>query len=964
MSILRRDDSAGPLPPLPAWRRWGAAVLVLAAIELLNLAAWRALAPSTDAPAVAPRVAGLAYNAFQRWESPLAQDRPDPARLEADVRILAGMTSRLRTYSTLELPDLPALAGRYGLELTAGAWLDSRADHNDREVEAVIAAARQHRHVTRVIAGNETQLHGTVSFAALAAHLDRLRRELDVPVSTAEPWHVWLRRPELARHVDFITVHLLPYWERVPVEGAVDEALRRYDEVRRRFPGTPVVIGEIGWPSGGDRLGLAQAGPAEQALFIRHFLARVAGAPPDYYLMEAVDQPWKRVTEGPAGPHWGLLDAQRVPKFDWSGPVVADPYAGGKAIASGLLGAALALPLLLAASRWRWPARLALGVIVQAVVSLGLAAMTVPLDAYLRPLDLAVLALLMPLLVLTAAMLLAQGFEFAELYWDGALRRRLGPRPPSSDRPAAFVSVHLACSREPPAMVIDTLERLRALDWPAFEVVVVDNNTPDPADWEPVAAHVEAIERSRAEHGGHGPRVRFVRQAVCPGFKAEALNIALAHTDPRATWIGVVDADYRVEPGWLAGMAGHFEDPQVAVVQAPQAHRDGRGPAWRRWMHWEYEGFFRLGMHHRHERNALVQHGTMALVRRSALEAVGGWSSSTLCEDTELGLRLLAEGHRLAYVDRPFGAGLLPADLAAYRRQRERWAQGAMQILRRHAATLLGRSRLTLAQRYHFVAGWLPWIGDALHLAFSLLALAWTVALLLAPGTVGVPALAFLVPLAVFFVVRVIAAPLLYARRVGCGAGDIVGAAIAGVSLSHPIARGVWAGLAGRSGTFVVTRKGVGATGAAAPRRDAGLREERALLGALLGAAGAVAWQRPAGDPEHLAWIAVLLLQAMPYAAALILERLSRRAPMDANPARSVPQRRRAGPPQMALADRSAARSSMSTPSSARIALVCSPSEGMSPSRSSSAGLDPGGHRAGKGPAGDPMVVQRRRAAS
>jgi hypothetical protein len=457
--------------------------------------------------------------------------------------------------------------------------------------------------------------------------------------------------------------------------------------------------------------------------------------------------------------------------------------------------------------------------------------------------------------------------------------------------------------------------------------------------------------------------VRFVRQAVCPGYKAEALNIALAHTDPSASWIAVVDADYRVEPGWLAEVAGHFEDPQVAVVQAPQAHRDGQGPAWRRWMHWEYEGFFRLGMHHRHERNALVQHGTMALVRRAALEQVGGWSSSTLCEDTELGLRLLAEGHRLAYVDRAFGAGLLPADLAAYRRQRERWAQGAMQILRRHAATLLGRSRLTLAQRYHFVAGWLPWIGDALHLAFSLLALAWTAALLLAPGVVGVPALAFLVPLAVFFVVRVIAAPLLYIRRVGCRVGDVVGAAIAGVSLSHPIARGVWAGLAGRAGTFVVTRKGApGKT--TVPRRDAGLREERALLAALLGAAAAVAWQRPAGDPEHLAWIAVLLLQAVPYAAALLLEHLSRHAPLGTRPARGVGEPQPAGAPQMAWADRSAARSSVSTPSSARMASVCSPSAGMAPSRSSSIGSDPGGHRAGRGPAGDPMVVQRRRAAS
>ncbi len=97
-----------------------------------------------------------------------------------------------------------------------------------------------------------------------------------MPVSTAEPWHIWLRQPELAAHVDFITLHLLPYWEGVPVEAALDEALQRYAQVRARFPGKPIVIGEIGWPSGGAAIGVAQATPAAQAIFVRTFLARVA----------------------------------------------------------------------------------------------------------------------------------------------------------------------------------------------------------------------------------------------------------------------------------------------------------------------------------------------------------------------------------------------------------------------------------------------------------------------------------------------------------------------------------------------------------------------------------------------------------------------------------------------------------------------------------------------------------------
>ncbi len=120
-----------------------------------------------------------------------------------------------------------------------------------------------------------------------------------MPVSTAEPWHIWLSQPELAGHVDFITVHLLPYWEGVPVEAALDEALRRYAEVRARFPDKPVVIGEIGWPSGGDAVGVARPRRRRRPVFVRALPgARRHALNLDYYLMEAVDQPWKRATEG------------------------------------------------------------------------------------------------------------------------------------------------------------------------------------------------------------------------------------------------------------------------------------------------------------------------------------------------------------------------------------------------------------------------------------------------------------------------------------------------------------------------------------------------------------------------------------------------------------------------------------------------------------------------------------------
>ena len=856
---------------------------IAALVLLLNLAVWFAFNPPLAAPDAPSRVAGLAYNAFQRWESPLSQRYATETELAADLRLLAGLTGRLRTYSSAEFPALPALAQQHGLKLSGGVWLDRRLDNNEREIAAVIDAARRHPNIERVIAGNETQLHHTLSPAELMAYLDRLRAALPVPVSTAEPWHIWLHQPELAAHVDFITVHLLPYWEGVPMEAALDEALLRYGQIRARFPDQPVVIGEIGWPSGGDAVGAALATPAAQAAFVRGFLARAGTGALDYYLMEAVDQPWKRTTEGPVGANWGLLDAARRPKFEFTGPIYAEPYWRTKALVSSALGLAAMLPFLLAFARMRLAGRLAFALSAQAVASFAVLLATLPLVHYLRASDVAAFAILVPALAVMASILLAQAFEFSELFWAGSLRHQAQPRTQAAGVPLPFVSIHLACSNEPSDMVIATIDSLLALDWPAFEILVIDNNTQDPVLWRPVQAHVQA--RMQAPQPSADPQalphLRFVHLPVWPGFKAGALNYALEQTDPRAAWVAVVDADYLVQPGWLRALSGYFDDPDVGIVQAPQAHRDWGGQRLRRMMNWEYDGFFRIGMHHRHERDAIVQHGTMTLIRAATLRHLGGWATDCVCEDTELGLRVLQVGRSAVYVDRVLGTGLVPTDFAAYRRQRRRWAQGAMQILRRHARALFGPSPLRLGQRYHFVAGWLPWIGDALHLVFSLAAMAWTVGLVAAPQLFGVPFALFVVPLAVFFLARLVLGPLLYWRRVPCPTTDILGAALAGMGLSHTIARGVIAGLTRRRATFDVTPKGPTPVPAGPGQGEsdsafAPVREEAALLLGLLVCMAGLALHREPGDTAQAVWMIVLGMQSLPYAAALACVTLSR----------------------------------------------------------------------------------------
>lgn len=841
------------------------ALLLAATIVALNFIVWQSLNPALDAPDFHGRVSGMAYNVFQRWDDPIKREFPTTDEVDADLAILAGYTNRIRTYSSSEVPELPALAQRHGLRLTAGVWLDRRSLNNRREMEAAKSAARLRPSVERIMVGNEVLLRGDMTAPELIGYLNEMRKATDVPVSTAEPWHVWMRHPELARHVDFLTVHLLPYWEGLPPGEALNHALERLDQLRRRFPDRQIVIGEIGWPSQGDRFEGAYTGRAVQAQFIREFVTLARRQSIDYYLMEAVDQPWKSANEGRVGAYWGVFDADRTPKFPMTGPVNDDPHWADKALAASLLAFGPILWFLVAFARMRLASRVMFATVIQAVASLGVWLIALPFEYYLRPTDWVALGLLLPSLGAMVAILLANAFEFVEMYWPGNLRRAFEPRPLPAGVREPRVSLHLACCNEPPEMVIATLDSLARLDYENFEVLVVDNNTKDEALWRPVEAHVARL----------GSRFRFFHLPSWPGFKAGALNYALERTDPEAEVVGVIDADYVVDRDWLRSLVGHFADPKVAVVQAPQAHRDWQEHPLRRMMNFEYDGFFRIGMHHRNERDAIIQHGTMTLIRARALREHGQWAEWTICEDAELGLRLMRAGMSTVYVDRVMGRGLTPEDFASFCKQRRRWAQGAMQILKGHWHALVAGDDLTPGQRYHFLTGWLSWLGDALHLVFAFAAMFWTVGVLAAPQFFSLPIALFMMPLFVFFVAKALFGPLLYARRVPCTPADIAGSALAGMALSHSIARGIFNGLAFRTGTFEITRKH-GADGKRPAVPSTATREETLLLAGLLVCAAGVALTRVPGHLESAMWMLILVLQSVPYAAALGCDALSR----------------------------------------------------------------------------------------
>ncbi|HND99218.1 MAG TPA: glycosyltransferase, partial [Plasticicumulans sp.] len=836
-------------------------LLVVAA----NLGIWAALnRPIAEEPWHG-MINGFSYSPYGRDDNPLESRMPKPEAIDRDLALLAQYGRSVRTYSAIDgLEVIPGLAQKHGLQVTLGAWLDQRTELNKREIDSLIDLGKRYDNVTRLVVGNEAILRADLTVRELAQYLRQVRKAVNKPVSTAEPWHVWLRFPELVQEVDFIAVQLLPYWEKVPFEQAVEYVTRRYNELRTAYPDKPILISEVGWPSEGNRVGAAVPSLAHEARFIRRFLNEASENGMDYFVMEAFDQPWKKGIEGSVGAYWGVFSASREPKFPMSGLIEEDASWNSQAV---LAACVALLPMVLFGLRFRnlrAHGQLFFAVLIQASASLLVWTLFVPAHLYLTDLGLLLLGILLPAQIGLLLVALINGFEFTEVLWKQDWKRAFKPltgHEARTDWP--MVSLHLACYNEPPELVIETLNSLAALDYPNFEVLVIDNNTPDEAVWRPLEAHCAKL----------GPHFRFMHLKPWKGFKAGALNFGLRRTHPSARIVGVIDADYLVTPDWLRSLVPYFDDPKVGFVQAPQDHRDWQHDRFTEWANWEYSGFFNIGMVHRNERDAIIQHGTMTLIRKAAIDASGPWAEWCICEDSELGLRVMEEGYEAVYVNHAFGKGVAPDTFGAYKGQRFRWAYGAVQILKRYWKWMLpgflgGTGRLTASQKFHFVTGWLPWFADALHLVFTISAMLWSVGLLLLPQYFEFPLAVFLFPTLGMFAFKIMHSFVLYTARVPCSLSQRLGAAVAGMGLTHSIARAIFAGLFTKGRAFLRTPKGENS--AALVRGLLMAREEGLILLALWTCAFGVGLEYGLHVREVTFWIVILLVQSIPYAAAVL----------------------------------------------------------------------------------------------
>jgi exo-beta-1,3-glucanase (GH17 family) len=335
----------------------------------------------------------VSYAPFRRGQIPFDVNlHIDAAQIDEDLARLAPLTDCVRTYSIDRgLDQIAGIAQRHGLKVLQGLWLGSDPEKNRYQIETVIALANRYPDVIRaVIVGNEVLLRGELSENDLAAIVRRVKAAVPVPVTYADVWEFWLRNRDLATATDFITIHILPYWEDFPISAA--QAAAHVEAIRAKvaaaFPDKEVLIGEVGWPSAGRMREGALPSRSNQARVLEQVLIKAQQQHYRVNLIEAFDQPWKRQLEGTVGGHWGLLDADtRQAKFPLGQAVSDYPYwrwAAGCGIALALLVFATAVFTLRRSAKTTISAATWCGVSVNALIPgavIGQAIANVPVES-------------------------------------------------------------------------------------------------------------------------------------------------------------------------------------------------------------------------------------------------------------------------------------------------------------------------------------------------------------------------------------------------------------------------------------------------------------------------------------------------------------------------------------------------------------------------------------------------------
>lgn len=783
----------------------------------------------------------VSYTPFSTCNTIKSFEKTTVNKIIKDLNNIKKHVKHIRTYSVSDVQSLiPGVAEKFGIEISLGVWISNNEQKNLKEIETAIRLINTHKNITRVIVGNEVLFRHEISFEQLTKYLVQMKEAVTIPVTTADLWFMWLDYPDLANFTDEIAVHALPFWEGVGVHESIDYITGVITELNQVFPEKKIYFGEVGWPSGGHVFNAMPCDQYQQAEHIRLIVNELNIRDIDYNVIEAFDQQWKK--EGNVGSKWGIFNARGVPKYVMS----TENYIPEESYNVFLyhfyrhkIGRALLL------------------VNILSIISICSESIWITLSpSTILPAIIIVITSWILWFIFAVMSGLHETFE-RYLMPDKELILLASPNyNPSKIK----VSIHVTCRNEPPEMVIQTLSHLSNLYHEDYEVLVLDNNTQNPDIWTPVRDYCLAL----------GERFHFWHIDHLEGFKSGALNFLLSKTDDDAEIIAVVDSDYNVQRDWLK-LVYFFQDPEVAVVQAPQDYRD-KDSLFKEICYYEYKSFFNTGMIIRENFNAIILHGTMTLIRKPILDELL-WAEDCVCEDAELGLRILAKKYKMKFIAVSFGQGLMPDSFTDYKKQRSRWVSGAVQILSKHFSLIfLSRQGLSIQQRYQFIVGWAHWLIQPASVLLTTLLMIWTVIVIVLPVYhLTYPMLASLSSLSAFGIMLVIQ-HWLYIKHSPDGKRGAVLSILASQSLNYTVAKSVASTLFRKNKTFTITPKLVAKLRKKSLLHDC-IGESLLFSGLVILSLSTLIFGK--GTACQFLWSAMLALRSLPFGLAVLMNILS-----------------------------------------------------------------------------------------
>jgi len=207
------------------------------------------------------------------------------------------------------------------------AWLSSDLVNNEEQINALIELSKN---VPIYIgtAGGEVLLRNELSESQIIGYLNRLKAA-GINSSVNDTWYELTQHPNVANACDVIVANIYPYWEGVGINVSVKYLREKYLLLQNMF-GKEVIIGETGWPSGGNTIGSAVPNPANAAFYFLNVASWAQAENIKVVWFEAYDENWKVAYEGPQGAHWGIWDTSRKmkPNFQliFDGQIMTDNW--------------------------------------------------------------------------------------------------------------------------------------------------------------------------------------------------------------------------------------------------------------------------------------------------------------------------------------------------------------------------------------------------------------------------------------------------------------------------------------------------------------------------------------------------------------------------------------------------------------------------------------------------------------